>query len=554
MDRIVTGKGMKKVDGYTINTIGIPSMVLMERAAMAICDYFAGNAEKGRRILCVCGMGNNGADGVALARQLVANGYKADVITVGNEEKATEEWRLQRNIAGNLGVSITSWESLKQGPGTEDREKTYNEILADILETYDYVVDALFGIGLTRNVEGQFADIIQGINHARDIRESSGRSITVVAADVPSGLDADNGRIMGCAIKADVTITFGALKSGLLLYMGKDMAGKVIVSDIGFPESAYVHGPERHEKYMTITDGDVSRVIKRPAHSNKGTYGKVLVVAGSENMYGAAYLSSMAALKTGCGLVRIITHKNNRELLYKMIPEAVIQVYDNENQLTDTELKAAVSWSDAVIIGPGLGTARQAVKLVKNVMEITGDDEKYLVIDADGLNVISADDSLKELYHEKIVITPHPGEAARLMKLPVKEIAEELVSLGRQYSCDNGINVVLKDSATVILGIESLDNKCNNRVCINTSGNAGMATAGSGDVLAGIIAGVLAGGMDITTLVEAYGRSEADRIFIAAALAVFIHGKAGDLAADRCGQISMTATDILNMICEVLAD
>lgn len=553
MEKIVTGKGMKKADYYTIHDIGIPSMVLMERAALAMYTFFKKKANKGARILCVCGMGNNGADGVALARLLVVKGYQADIITVGNEEKATEEWKLQRKIADKLGVKISSWESVNDNDGTEDRNKTYNEIWADISESYDYVVDALFGIGLTRNVEGQFADIIQGINHVRDIRESTGRSITVVAADVPSGLNADDGKIMGCAIKADVTITFGAMKSGLLLYMGKDMAGKVIVKDIGFPDSAYVYGPEVHERYYAITDEDISQVIKRPAHSNKGTYGKVLVVAGSENMYGAAYLTSMAALKTGCGLLRIITHKNNRELLYKMIPEAIIQVYDNEYELTPDDLEKAVLWSDAVVIGPGLGTEMQSYSLVKNIMQITGDKDKYVVIDADGLNIISADDRLKELYHDKTVITPHLGEASRLMKVPVKEIAENLVDSGRQYSGQHGINVVLKDSATVILGIESFDNKCNNRVCINTSGNAGMATAGSGDVLAGIIAAVLAGGIDITSLVESYGRSEADRIFIAAALAVYIHGKAGDLAADRCGQISMTATDILNMIYEILA-
>lgn len=554
MERIITGNAMKKIDNYTINEIGIPSLVLMERAAMAMCTFFLENAEKSSRILCVCGMGNNGADGMALARMLTLKGYRADVVTVGDEEKSTTEWKQQTNIAVNCGVNINSWEELKSMKVTTDIDDSYNDVWENILDAYDYVVDALFGIGLTRCVEGEFAKVINGINHVRRNRENRGKRLTVIATDVSSGLDADNGIIMGCAVKADYTITFGAMKSGLLLCMGKDVSGNILVRDIGFPENAYIHGAECSEKYVSFTRKDILEVIKRPAHSNKGTYGKVLVIAGSENMYGAAYLSSMAALKTGCGLVRIITHKNNRELLYKMIPEAIIQVYDKNEELSEEEVSRAVSWSDVTVIGPGIGTKAQAVKLVRRVMTVTKDKEQLLVIDADGLNIISSDESLKKLYHEKIVITPHLGEASRLMGVPVKAIAEDIVNCGRKYAGENGINVVLKDSTSVILGIESLDNKCNNRVCVNTSGNAGMATAGSGDVLAGIIAGVLAGGIGITTLVEDYGKSCAERIFVAVSLAVYIHGMAGDRAAEKYGQTSMTATDILNMICEIVND
>lgn len=543
MDRVITGSGMKKADNYTINDIGIPSMVLMERAAMTVSSFIMEKAEKNSRILCLCGMGNNGADGVAVARQLVLSGYRADIITVGHEEKSTVQWKQQRDIAVRCGVNIRSWEEIKATTVAEDMEKAYNDVWKNILEPYDYVVDSLFGIGLTRPVEGDFAYAVNGVNSAENV--------TVVSVDVPSGLDADRGNIMSVAVRADYTITFGAMKSGLVLFKGKDVSGKVLVRDIGFPEEAYIKGVDSSQRYMAVTKDDLDKVLVRHAHSNKGTYGKVLVIAGSENIYGAAYLSAMAALKSGCGLIRIITHKNNRELLYKMMPEAIIQVYDESSEISHEELLDAVLWSDVTAIGSGLGKSPQAKKLLKEAMTLTKENSKSLVIDADGLNIISEDSSLKELYHSRVVITPHMGEASRLMSVTVRELAGDIVGYGMKYSRKNNINVVLKDSTTVILGIESLNDKCNNRVCVNTSGNAGMATAGSGDVLTGIIAGVLAGGIDVTEIAVRYGKSYEDKIFVAVALAVYIHGMAGDMAAEKYGMTSMTATDILNMICEI---
>ena len=549
MERIVTGTGMKKTDSYTIEKIGIPSMVLMERAAFSMFQFLKKRIKPGERVLCLCGMGNNGADGIALARQLVIDGTSADIMTIGSEKKATIQWKEQKNIALNCGVTIRTFE--REISGTIDDEITYNRVWADIVNNYDYVVDALFGIGLKRDVEGLYKRAIDGINYVKDSR-SNHKMLTVISVDVPSGLCADTGQIMGTAIKADYTLTFGAKKSGLILYEGKDMSGEIVVCDIGIPKKSYDDGAGREECFVAYDNSDIKQAVIRKSHSNKGTYGKVLVIAGSETIYGAAFFSSMAALKTGCGLVRIITHKNNRDILYNMIPEAIINVYD-ENVDEDT-VEEAIKWSDSVVIGPGLGTSENAKKLLCITMNYSKQSGRALVIDADGLNIISSNEELKDLYHGNVVITPHIGEASRLMGKSAKELAENIVEYGKMYSKENHITVVMKDSATVILGIESLDNKCNNRVCVNTCGNAGMATGGSGDVLSGIIAGVIAGGIGTSHLVKEYDcdKMDCNDIFVESSLAVRIHGMAGDLAAEKNGATSLTATDILNMIPNVL--
>ena len=562
MDRVISGKAMKKVDTYTIKNIGIPSMVLMERAAMAVTDFIL---DKGTfkentgyeyrknigRVLCLCGTGNNGADGIAVARQLKVKGFQADVIFIGAEEKSTSEWKEQKKIAINCGVNIRAWKDIKSQV-TENSEEAYNNIWESILQTYDFVVDALFGIGLTREIEGDFACIIKAVNDCKKKRCTTEKRLTVVSVDVPSGLDADTGKIMSVAVAADYTITFGVCKSGLILHKGKDCSGRVIVAEIGFPDEAYKYGPDRQEIYDLIREEHIAHITDRQAYSNKGTYGKVLIVAGSENIYGAAYFSAMAALKTGCGLVRIITHKNNRELLYKMIPEAIIQTYDGSAKISDEEVLQAVLWADVTAIGSGLGTDPVAKDLLEKVMRMTNENEKSLVIDADGLNIISSDANLKKLYHRKVIITPHMGEASRLTGVPVKALAEDIIEYGKKYAYENKITMILKDSTSVILGIESLDNKCNNRICVNPTGNAGMATAGSGDILTGIVAGVLAGGVNIEKADREMDDTPEDKIYLSAAIAAYIHGLAGDKAAKEYGETSMTATDILNMISKVI--
>lgn len=563
MKKIIYGSKMKKVDSYTMEVIGIPSMVLMERAAFSVFMDIKSNTDidKNKSFLCICGMGNNGADGVALARMLHLDGYKAYIVAVGDEKKSTEQWREQKRIALNCDVPMYMLKDNADNGNsyivTEDKMAAYDiNMLEEKLAQCDYVVDAMFGIGLTRTVEGIYAKVIDKINH---IRVGKG----VFAMDIPSGLCADTGRIMGTAVKSEKTYTFGALKTGLLLFKGKDIACENVICDIGFAEKTYKNALDKSEICYAIEEDDIKSVIHRKKHSNKGSYGKILVIAGSENVYGAAYFSATAACKMGSGLVRIITHKNNRNLIYEKLPEAMISVYDSDEEEENISklIEEAVSWADTIVVGPGLSKSRTAIALTKYAMIHSKAHGRHIVIDADSLNIISEHGELKEYYHNKTVITPHIGEMSRLTRKSVACIAENIIDVASEYAAENNINVILKESTTVILGIESSEDKCNNRVCINTTGNAGMATGGSGDVLAGIVAAVLAGGVNVKNMQE-YKRLcdeavseyelECEQTYLSAALAVYIHGLAGDMASEQYGETSMTATDILNNIPNVL--
>lgn len=537
MDRILTGRGMKSIDTYTIQKVGIPSMVLMERAALEVSRFIQDKITETQKVLCICGTGNNGADAVAVARQLVCFGYMAEVVIVGDETKSSEEFNYQKNIAVSCNVKFLD-------TVTSIEDNAYHNLYMGLKEEYAVVVDGIFGIGLSRNVEGTIKKLIEDINHIRKQRNAENSLFEVVAVDIPSGLNSSTGAIMGAAIVADYTITFGTKKAGMCLYMGKDICGKVIVCDIGFPEVAFQNALDKMDYYNVIEKEDLIKCLHRNSHSNKGTYGKALIIAGSKGMYGAAYLAARASFSIGSGLVRIVTHKENRELIYKMLPEAMLDTYETIEDIDNIALDKSIKWADSVLIGPGIGKDDIASELVRRTINIAKEQDKYLIIDADGLNIISEDSDLKESYYDKVIITPHIGEASRLMNVDPEKIASDIVNVALDYSDKYGINVVLKDSTSVILGIESFDNKCNNRAYVNTTGNAGMATAGSGDVLAGIIAGVMAGGLNKEPL--------GDNITKAIALAVYIHGLAGDLAAKEKGQTSMLATDIVDMIAKVL--
>lgn len=538
MDRILTGQGMKIVDNYTIGEVGIPSMVLMERAALSMTEYIKNVISRDKRVLCICGTGNNGADAIAVARQLVCAGYMADILIVGNEDRGSEEFLTQKSIAAKCNVEFLDNVTTRESAA-------YNEVCKKIQKEYDFIVDGIFGIGLSREIEGVVKDLILYINSITAKTNKNGNVLKVAAVDIPSGLNSSTGQIMGCALKADYTITFGARKAGMYLCNGKDVCGQIVVRDIGFPDFAYESALTNLQSYLVIEDEDLREYFPRKAHSNKGTYGKVLVIAGSENMYGAAYLSSMAAFKVGAGLVKIVTHKDNKELIYSKLPEAMISTYEVEKDIDNLSLETDILWADAVLIGPGLSTSIIAKRLLEKTLNICRQYNKYLVIDADGLNIMSADDNLLNMLYDKVVITPHMGEASRLMKTDIPALSNNMVGMAYDFSDKHNVNIILKDSTTVILGIESLENKCNNRAYVNINGNPGMATAGSGDVLAGIVAGILAGGLT-KELVE-------ENMTKAMAMSVYIHSVAGDMAAVKLGQVSMMATDIIEMISKVLS-
>lgn len=500
----MSGKRMKEIDRYTIEEIKIPSVVLMERAAYAVAAEIKKLIKQGDHIWVACGTGNNGADGIAAARILFLWGYKAYILLADEYGQGTEEYRQQLAIAQNLGMRIKN--------------------IGDFASARcDVIVDALFGVGLNRGVKGNYLELIQLINHKN--------AAIVVSVDIPSGIRADTGAVFWDAVKADITVTFGYEKLGTALFPGKAYGGRVIVADIGFPRLSLEHAGF---DAFTYEHQDIRLLPERPAYSNKGKFGKVLVVAGSANMSGAAYLCSMAAYRMGAGLVKILTPEANRIILQEQLPEAILEVYEPKNLINMSKveldvLKNHCAWATVIVLGPGLSQEPYTKNLVEGILS---NARVPVILDADGLNCLAAFPFLTEYYTEHTIITPHLGEMARLTGLPLDSVRDELVNTAKDYARRYGITCVLKDAVTVTALKDG-------RICLNTSGSSAMAKAGSGDVLSGIIAGLAAIGMK---------ESEA------AAMGVYLHGLAGKYAACKKGEHGVLARDLTDGICAVIKE
>lgn len=499
----VTGKQMKQIDADTIHRIGIPSMVLMERAALAVAEAVEGlSGGRPARVWAACGMGNNGADGIAAGRILHEKGYDVTVILTGNPEHATAENRQQQRIAGQLGVELVEFGDFIPGK-------------------CDVIIDAVFGVGLSRLVEGEAERLIKLL-----AGQSGSR---VVAVDIPSGIHADTGQMLGAALKAEMTVTFGYRKTGLLLFPGREYAGKLQVADLGFSlQSLKKAGWDAH----VLEPEDLVNLPKRAADANKGTCGKLLIIAGSAGMSGAAFLSALGAYRTGAGLVKILTVEENRHILQSQLPEAIVETYEAEMLLEDREVfydmvAGRCDWATAIVLGPGLGQDPYSRDLAEAVLT-----HAYVpvVLDADALNTVAMYPELTGYFTENIIITPHMGEMMRLTGLGIAELKENPVEEARNYSMRHGITCVLKDAATVIADKEG-------EIYVNTSGNSSMAKAGSGDVLTGVIGGLLAQGMELNA---------------AASYGVYLHGLAGETAAAQQGMYGVLAHEIADCIGQVI--
>ena len=494
MKYILNADEMKKVDEYSISGVGIPSVVLMERAALSVTGHILEQIDKtaGVRIICICGSGNNGADGLAIARQLFLKGYKVDVF-LNEGRHSTQEYRIQLNIIRNLGIQCI-----------DDPD----------FSGYGVIVDALFGNGLSGSLKEKAACIVDNINKAH----SKGAYVTAV--DIPSGISATSGMVLGCAVKADTTVTFGYRKVGQLLYPGAAYCGNLITADIGFAE--YKDMPRN--KYVYEESDAAKNIIKRKPDSNKGSCGKALIIAGSKQYGGAAVLASQAAYRMGAGLVKLITHSDNRNIVLNNNVECLLDIYSDGEFL---EPEASVIWSDAICIGPGLSKCDMALKYVRYIAERT---DKKRLFDADALNIIAGEHiDYKGSREGQIIITPHIMEMSRLTGKTVADIKEHMIESAKEYAIQHSCICILKDARTVVTDGQ--------KVYINCTGNDGMSTGGCGDVLTGLIAGMTAMGLDA---------------FEAACLSVYVHGKAGDYAASGKGRAGMTAADISEAIAYVL--
>lgn len=492
MRYIPTGEQMKRADQYTIDTVGVPSMVLMERAALGCVERLEALSLSMKRILVVCGSGNNGGDGYAIARLLHLKGYAVDIFFAGNEQKRSIENQKQKHICDFYGISEVH--SLRQ-------------------HEYSIIMDCIFGTGLTRPLSGVYESVVEMLNEMNAVR---------IAVDLPSGVQSVADDTEHVVFYADYTFAIAYCKRELYFCQAGACAGKIDMIDIGINTDTFLIDPA-----MTYTyDREDLKMLypRRKMQSHKGDYGRVLLIAGSEGMAGAAYLSAKAAYTAGAGLVQIYTAKENRIVLQELLPEAILTTYETYNE---TQLLELLSWADTVVIGPGLSMGSTAQQLVQGVLRYA---DIPCVLDADALNILSRNKQWLLEAKQPLVLTPHMKEMARLLDCTVKElIAERFVRLSA-FTEAYAIVCVLKDARTLV-------SKAGNNLYLNLSGNHAMAKGGAGDVLTGIIAGILAQGCEV---------------YRAATLGVYLHGLAGDKARERKGSYSVLASDIIDGIGEVL--
>ncbi len=500
MEKVLDCAANKAADIYTQTNL-IPSSVLMDRAAHAVWHAACRMCSTDSRILVVCGKGHNGGDGFVTAELLLRDHPLTEVFFDDRTDRlSSDNQKLYDRFRAMGGVRA--------------------EYEADFSQ-YNLIIDALFGIGLSRPLTGFMAEVAARINR------STGK---VLSIDLPSGIHTDSGQVMGTAVKADVTVTMSFLKPGLLLYPGASYAGKVEKADIGIVEDPAYSVMNDHQQYCSMERTDACSLLPaRVRRSHKGTYGHVLLAAGSRYMGGCAVLAVEAAYRTGCGLVSCMTDMRNRDLLMLRVPEAIFADRSETDRLLPSIQSGRFS---AAAAGPGLGLDEDysdSCRLVELLLtEINGP----LILDADALTVLARETYLAEKLSSRTaptILTPHAGEMSRLNGIAASQILSDPVQHAAAYAKRTGSIVLLKDAATVVTD--------GTRIYINQSGCDGMACGGSGDVLTGVITGLCAQGLEA---------------FDAACLAAYVHGLAGELAQGCKGARGMLARDILAYLPEAL--
>lgn len=506
MRLVCSGVEMAELDRRTIEDFAIPGRVLMELAGRGVARAVMERLPGGGRVLVLCGPGNNGGDGFVCARALAAAGYEVEVAVFASRGRLK-------------GDALATFSTLEREDCcairfVEDARELWE--LSTRLNDVPVVVDALLGIGLQDDVRGLISDVIDLCNHG---------PAEVVAVDLPSGVHTDSGRRMGRAIRAAETVTFGFPKRGHFLYPGKELTGLLRVVDIGIPEPVADHVGVVG-RVLDYEDGPVL-LPARSGDSHKGTFGHCVVVAGSPTTPGAGVLACLGALEGGAGLVSWATDAATLQHAPARAPELMLRLRRDED--AEAWATAALKGADAVVVGPGLGTEDAAAELLAGLFRRA---TVPLCVDADALNLMALHPSLWDDAHTPLVLTPHPKEMARLMGSDVEAVQRDRFAAALQVAMGRECVVVLKGAGTVIASPDGT-------LSVLDVGNPGMATGGTGDVLAGLIGALLAQGLD------------AER---AAQLGALLHGCAGDLAAERHSQTAMTAVDLLEAMGEVLVD
>ncbi|HYH86755.1 MAG TPA: NAD(P)H-hydrate dehydratase [Pyrinomonadaceae bacterium] len=535
----MTAAEMREIDRLTTERYATPSLLLMEQAANASARALAARLShdlSGRRVQILCGRGNNGGDGAALARVLWMLGARVDVVLFGHAEDAKGDARVNFRIAQHL-ASFAAGSNKRPPPLSfiECKDTAAWESLASAHHNYDVIVDALFGTGLARPLEGVFPKVIAHIEMLRAARERAGHELPLfVSLDLPSGLNADSHDPIGPAVRADLTVTFTAPKLANVLPPASHFGGHLVVADIGSPPSLVESAPSK----LFLTESSDARAwleaTRRAPDSYKNTHGHALVVAGSRDMPGAAVLCADAAMCAGAGLVTLATAKSAlASIAPRLMPEVMTAALsETESGSVAAEASAELKrlTERATVVAVGCGLARESDSTRRFVRETVERRTTPVVVDADGLNALAPWPSdLRGTTDAPIVITPHEGEMLRLLGSQDRSALRDRAGVVAEFASRHQLVVVLKGTRTLVAAPDG-------SVYVNPTGNAGLGTAGSGDTLTGIITGFLA--QAFATL-----KDSADAVASTVA-AVYVGGLAGDLAARELGMRAMVASDI----------
>lgn len=512
--RILNAHQMREADRRAIEEIGIPSLVLMENAGRQVVAAMEGSFEELRasRVAILCGRGSNGGDGFVVARTLYLRGVEAIVFLLGSVAEVRGDARTNLEILGRLGITVV------EIPDAQSWELHFTEISA-----CDLIVDAMFGTGFRPPLSGLLETVVADVN---------GTAVPVVAIDLPTGMSADSADLEGEVIQASMTVTLAAPKIPLVLPPAESHAGDLVIADIGIPSQIIddVEGP-----WLELLTRETMRPLVQPrtAESHKGDFGRVLVVAGSLGKTGAAHLAALGALRSGAGLVTVATPRVCVPIVAAMDPEYMTEpLPETPAGTVDLEAldKVLAMRVDVLAVGPGLGMGASTGAFVQGLVERSG---VPLVLDADALNAFVEDpERLVGRDGVDVIVTPHPGEMARLMGVSIEDIQANRVQAARDFATGHKVHVILKGHRTIIASPEG-------RTFINLTGNPGMASGGTGDVLTGMVAAWFAQLLD----------AEA-----ACKLAVYLHGLAGDLAEADEGEVSMTAGDLVQRIGDAILE
>lgn len=507
--KVSTVEQMRAMDRRATEQHAIPGEILMEHAGHAVYEVIrAREGTVGRKVVVLCGGGHNGGDGLVIARKLLSAGAEVKTFLLTEASKYEGSPRLNYEMLAGCGAEIVETPKVAQ--------------IVAALEGAEIVVDAIFGTGLARAVEGRYREVIEALAAQR----SQPSHARVYSVDIPSGVHGDSGQVLGVAVQADATVSFGLPKQGNLLYPGAGLCGQLYVSHISFPPQL------QQNDALAVCLSEPTRLPRRQPDGHKGSFGDALFIAGAASYYGAPALAAMAHLRAGGGYSRLAAPRSVTEVVASFANEVVLapQKETAAGSLSFDNVAGLASLAegvDVVVLGPGLSLGDETRRLVR---QLAMDINKPLVIDGDGLTAISSYSEAVSRRQAPTVLTPHPGEMMRISGRSKKELADDPIGALRSTAAKLDAYIVLK-------GAHSLIGAPDGEVFINTSGNSGMATAGSGDVLTGTISAMLGQGLGLGDAVRT---------------AVFLHGLAGDLAAEQKGEDGMIARDILGCLPQAL--